>query len=63
MVNRTPPNPPANYWATMIGLASLALGALNMVVASSKADREDVRQQERRMCRLEAAAGKGDCGR
>lgn len=50
------PKPPANYWATMIALASLALTALQMVTDAKSS-------LERRLCRLEALNNMGECKR
>jgi hypothetical protein len=47
----------------MIALASLVLTAVALMISAGKTDREDTKQQERRLCRLEAALAKGECGR
>lgn len=55
------PKPPANYWGHLIALGSLIVSILSLLNANSKSDREDVRKQEQRLCRLEAQAHAGDC--
>lgn len=51
-----PEKPPPSFWATTLAVASLALSALTMVLNSSK-------NLEQRLCRVEAALGKGECGK
>lgn len=57
------PTPPPSYWATLISLASLVVAAIGLVTSTGKADREESRRAEQRLCRIEAALGKGDCGK
>ena len=51
-----PQSPPPNYWATLIALAALVLSGLTMLMSSSK-------NLEQRLCRIEAALSKGECGK
>lgn len=44
---------PQNYWAILIALAGLALSGFALIGQTGKADRDDVRQSERRLCQLE----------
>lgn len=53
--------PPANFWATIIALASLALSALGMLNAANKSDTEETRKLEQRLCRIEALTKIGEC--
>ena len=51
-----PPKPPANYVATLLAVASLALTALQMLTNAQAS-------LERRLCRLEALNNMGECKR
>jgi hypothetical protein len=63
MALRQPEKPPANYWATIVSLGSLLIAAAALISGTSKADRADAQQNERRICRLEVRANTGECGR
>lgn len=54
---------PANFWGTMIGLASLVVSALGMLIGISKSDAQETQGLRDRLCRVEAHLGKGDCGK
>jgi len=58
-----PEKPPANYWATIISIGSLIVAAASLLSATTKADRVEAQQSERRICRLEVRANTGECGR
>jgi hypothetical protein len=63
MVQRPPEKPPANYWATIISVGSLAVAAMSFLSTTGKADRVEAQQNERRLCRLEVMLKSGECGR
>jgi hypothetical protein len=63
-------HPPANYWQIILTLGSLIVATLSLMNSSSKADsealesaRKDAKENERRICRLEAVEGIGECKR
>ena len=55
--------PPAHFWTAAIALASLALSAFGMLIGAGKADVTEAKSNERRICRIEAVMGIGDCKR
>lgn len=63
MANPPERNPPKNYWQIILTAGSLIVATLSLMNSTSKADREETKQQERRTCRLEALAGVGECKR
>lgn len=63
MPGRTPEKPPANYWGIILSAGGLIVALLAFMATTSKTSADETRQLEQRLCRLEAAAQRGECGR
>lgn len=63
MQQRPPEKPPANYWAMIASVGSLAVAMAAFLATSNKSNADEVRMLEQRLCRMEAHGRIGECGR
>lgn len=54
---------PPNFWGSVIALASLAVAVISLLTSLNKSDRDQTRDIERRLCRIEALNNVGECKR